>query len=288
MPRNPLAIANWKMAMTVAESLAFIEDFQALAADTLETVEIILCPPYTALWPMARALRKGQPQAGEHYSSPALPAKPDDRHASPGQPCAPGPALQLGAQNLAAATDPAHTGQVSAALLADAGCEWVMVGHWEVRRHLGDDDTIVNRKLHLALEAGLRPVLFVGEARDEAVSLTAALASHLMRALEGCTAEQVACMAFVYEPEGAIGLSAPASPEHVESACRFMRSWLRVEWGEAASERARIMYGGSVAPEFAPELLACSELDGLAATRRGRDPAAFARIVRLIAAARGK
>lgn len=288
MPRTPLALANWKMAMTVAESLAFIEDFQALAADALQTVQIILCPPYTALWPMARALGKDRARADEHHSSLALPPGSDARHASAGQPCAPGPALQLGAQNLAAAADPAHTGQVSAALLVDVGCEWVMLGHWEVRRHLGDDDSIVNRKLHLALEAGLRPVLFVGEARDEAVSLTAALASHLMHTLEGCTAEQVAGMAFVYEPEGAIGLNAPASPEHVETACRFMRSWLRAEWGEAASERARIMYGGSVAPEFAPELLACSELDGLAATRRGRDPAAFAEMVRLIAAAQGK
>ncbi|GAB4548194.1 MAG: triose-phosphate isomerase [Anaerolineae bacterium] len=285
--RNPLALANWKMAMTIAESLAFVKDFQTLAADALEKVEIILCPPYTALWPVAQALGKDRPQADDHDRVPSLPETPDGTYTPPTKLCTPMTTLQLGAQNLAATTDLARTGQISAVLLADAGCEWVMLGHWEVRRHLGDDDTIINRKLHLALEAGLRPVLFVGEARDETASTTAVLENHLRRALEGCTAEQVACMAFVYEPEGAIGVGSPVSLEHVEPACTFIRSWLRVEWGQAAAERARVIYGGSVTPETAPELLACSDLDGLAATRRGRNSKAFAEMVRLIAAARG-
>lgn len=255
MPRKPLALANWKMAMTVAESLAFVQDFQALAGHCLDAVDVILCPPYTALWPVADALGEGP--------------------------------MQLGAQNMAPSTDLARTGQISAALLADVGCDWVMLGHWEVRRHLRDDDALVNRKVSLALEAGLRPIPFVGEAHDEHAPLAEALEGHLARVLEGCTAEQVARMAFVYEPEGAIGVSAPTSPEHVAAACTCMRSWLRRQWGEAAAERTRIVYGGSVAPEFAPDLLECPELDGLAATRRGRDPATFAEIVRLIAGVRG-
>jgi triosephosphate isomerase len=239
------------MAMTVTESLAFIQDFQTLAGHSLDAVDVILCPPYTALGLVADVLE--------------------------------GEALQLGAQNVADSADPAHTGQISAALLADVGCEWVMLGHWEVRRHLGDDDALVNRKVRLALEVGLRPIPFVGEAQDERAPLAEALEGHLARVLDGCTAEQVARMAFVYEPERAIGASAPISPEHVAAACTYIRSWMRYQWGEAAAERTRIVYGGSVAPEFAPDLLECPDLDGLAATRRGRDPATFAEIVRLIA-----
>jgi triosephosphate isomerase len=187
---------------------------------------------------------------------------------------------------MASATDPARTGGISAALLAEVGCRWVMLGHWEVRRHLGDDDATVNRKLHLALKAGLRPALFVGEARDDAALAAKALEGQLALILAGCTAEQVATMALVYEPEGAIGLDSPISPEHVTDGCTLIRSWLRCEWGEAAAERLRIVYGGSVAPEFATELMACPDLDGLAATRRGRDPATFAEIVRLISGVR--
>ncbi len=254
MPRKPLALANWKMAMTATESLAFVQDFQALAGHCLDAVDVILCPPYTALGLVADILD--------------------------------GEVLQTGAQNMAASADLAHTGQISAALLVDVGCEWVMLGHWEVRRDLGDDDALVNRKVRLALEAGLRLIPFVGEAHDESAPLAEVLEGHLGRVLDGCTAEQVARMAFVYEPEGAIGASAPTSPEHVAAACMCMRGWLRCQWGEAAAERTRIIYGGSVAPEFAPDLLECPDLDGLAATRRGRDPAVFAEIVRRIVDAR--
>jgi triosephosphate isomerase len=246
-----MAIANWKMAMTIAESLAFTENFQTLAGNLLDAVDVILCPPFTALSSLADALE------GSH--------------------------VQLGAQDMARSTDPTYTGQISAALLADVGCRWVMLGHWEVRRHLGDDDAVVNLKVHLAFEAGLAPILFIGEAHEEAAPLAEALEEQLVHVLEGFTTEQVAATAFVYEPEGAIGTRAPTSPAHVEAACVCIRSWLRREWGKAAAERARIVYGGSVAPEFTPGLLACPELDGLAATRRGRDPVTFAEIVRLIA-----
>ena len=122
--------------MTVAESLTFVQQFEALAGDLLNAMDVVLCPPYTALWPVAKALR--------------------------------GSRLQLGAQNVAPTADPARTGEISAALLADVGCRWVMLGHWEVRRCLGDDDEAVNRKVRLAFEAGLAPILLVGEARDDA------------------------------------------------------------------------------------------------------------------------
>lgn len=256
MMRKPLALSNWKMAMTVGESLDFVRDFEAIVGDLLDRVEVVICPPFTALWSVAQALR--------------------------------GSRIQLGGQNIAPTADLARTGEISAALLLDVGCGWVMLGHWEVRRHLGDDAGMqsmhaVNRKVHLALDAGLAPILLIGEARDDQAPLADALERQLECVLAGCQAEQVEAMAFIYEPEGAIGVATPASPEHVATGCGFIRGWLRGRWGDAVAEGVRIIYGGSVAPECAADLLACPDVDGLGATRRGRGAATFAEIVRLIA-----
>ena len=254
--RKPLIITSWKMSMTVDESLAFVGEFQAMASDLLDAADVILCPPFTALWAVSQALR-------------------DHR-------------IQLGGQNMAPSADLARTGEISATLLADAGCRWVMLGHWEVRRHLGDDDARVNRKVHLALEAGLVPIPLVGEARDEKAPLVEALGRQVTNVLAGCRGEQVGTMAFVYEPEGAIGVQVPASPEHAAAGCSFIRSWLRDRWGDAIADQVRIIYGGSVAPEYAADLLACADIDGLGATRRGRNPTTFTQIVRLVVGARAQ
>jgi triosephosphate isomerase len=260
--RKPLALSNWKMAMTVAESLAFVRDFEAIAGDLLDEVDVVICPPFTALWSVAQAL----------HSSPST----SSGHSR----------IQLGGQNIAPTADPARTGEISAALLADVGCRWVMLGHWEVRRHLGDDDAVVNRKVHLALEAGLAPILLIGEAHDDQAPLGDVLERQLARVLAGCSGEQVQMMAFIYEPEATIGVGTPTSPEHVAAGCGFIRDWLRGCWGDAVAGSVRIIYGGSVAPEYAADLLACPDVDGLGATRRGRDAATFAEIVRLIARSR--
>jgi triosephosphate isomerase len=262
MTRKPLALSNWKMAMTVAESLAFVRDFQATAGDLLDRVDVVICPPFTTLWSVAQALR-GSPSTSSGRSR-----------------------IQLGGQNIAPTADLARTGEISAALLLDVGCRWVMLGHWEVRRHLGDDDATVNRKVHLALEAGLAPILLIGEARDEQSSSVDALGRQLERVLAGCSGEQVQTMAFIYEPEATIGVGAPTSPEHVADGCGFIRDWLRGRWGDAVAESVRIIYGGSVAPEYAADLLVCPDVDGLGATRRGRDAATFAEIVCLITRSR--
>ncbi len=250
MSRQPLALANWKMAMTVAEGLAFVRELQDLIGDLRNQIDVIICPPFTSLSPIAQALK----------DSP----------------------FQLGGQNIAPLADPAHTGEVSAALIADVGCQWVMLGHWEVRRHLGDDDISVNRKLHLALQAGLNPIVFIGESQDNESPLEAALAQQLTAVLTGCQATQVAKMAFVYEPEWAIGMSTPASSEHVDAGCGLIRGCLRKHWGNSVANGARIIYGGSVTPERALNLLASPDVDGLGATRRGRAPSQFAEIVQQI------
>ncbi len=249
MSRRPFALANWKMAMTISQSLAFVREFLARAGPWLDAVEVVICPPYTALAAVAEAVR-GTPLAVG------------------GQDLWPGPGL-------------AHTGAISAELLADAGATWVMVGHWEVRRRLREDDGAVNRKVRAALEGNLRPILLFGEAAGEPFD-----PGRLAVLLDGCDPEAVARMAFVYEPEGAIGQAEPVSPAHAAAGCRAIRRWLADRFGEEAAGQARIIYGGSVTPEHAAALLASPDVDGLGATRRGRDPGAFAEIVARIAAYR--
>jgi triosephosphate isomerase len=255
MKRKPLALANWKMAMTIPESLDFVRRFVATVGDLAQKVDIVLCPPYTALRPTAQAL----------VDSP----------------------IALGAQNLCAAPGLAHTGEISAPLLADAGCEWVMLNHWEVRRRTGESDADVNGKMLAAFDAGLRPILLVGESNTERGRAVEVLRERLPTLFTNCEAEQVAQMALVYEPEWTIGVKEPAPPEHVAAGCGAIRQWLGRTYSAGLAGAVRIIYGGSVAPEYAMELLASPEVDGAGASRKGRDPVAFAEIVRLIAAAKG-
>jgi triosephosphate isomerase len=255
MKRKPLALANWKMAMTIPESLAFVRQFRAAVGALAQTVDIVLCPPYTALQSMAQALA----------DSP----------------------ISLGAQNLCAAPGLAHTGEISASLLADVGCEWVMLNHWEIRRRTGEDDADVNSKMHAAFEAGLRPILLVGESRDKRGRAVEVLEARLPTLFANYQAEQVARMALVYEPEWTIGMKEPAPPDVVATGCAFIREWLAQAYGASSAGAIRIIYGGSVAPEHATGLLTSPEVDGAGASRKGRDPIAFAEIVRLIAAAKG-
>ena len=254
MPRRPIALSNWKMAMTVAEGLAFARELPPLAGELLDDIDVVICPPFTALWPIAQALR--------------------------------GSRLQLGGQNIAADGDAARTGEISAAQLAEAGCAWVLLGHWEVRRHLGDDDAVIGRKVRLALDAGLSPIVLVGEASDDDLPPAQAIERRLGRLLAGCQPHEVAGMALVYEPELAAGRQAPTAPEHVAAACAAIRERVRAGWGEHAAEELRLIYGGSVGPEHAADLLSSRDVDGLGAGRRGRDAATFAEIVRQIARAK--
>ncbi|HEY76930.1 MAG TPA: triosephosphate isomerase [Thermoflexia bacterium] len=249
--RRPLALSNWKMAMTLAQAWAFIRDFLPRVADLVDQVEIVICPPYTAIHAVAEALR--------------------------------GTGIDVGGQDLWPGPGEAHTGAVSGPLLADAGATWVMVGHWEIRRRLGEDDAAVHWKVRAAFDAGLRPILLVGEPHGEPFD-----PDRLATLLARCASEEVAQMAFVYEPEGAIGRAEPVPPEHAAAGCRAIRRWIAERFGKPVAEAIRIIYGGSVTPEHAAALLADPDVDGLGASRRGRDPAAFAEIVRQIAESRGR
>lgn len=241
--------------MTIGEGLSFVRAFREYLGNVAEEVDVVLCPPYTAVYRLAQALA-GSP-------------------------------VQLGAQNVSAGTGKAHTGEISAPLLADVGCQWVLVGHWEIRRRLGESDIDVNHKILAALGAGLRPILLIGESAEERGETRRALGQRLPALFAGSRANQVAQMVVVYEPEWTIGVDEPALPRSVAAGCRFIREWIAGTFGSATAQKVRTIYGGSVTPAYAKGLLSSPEVDGLGAGRQGRDPKAFAEIVRSIAEAKG-
>jgi len=253
-PRKPIAIANWKMAMTISEGLSFVEKFRTAMGNLLQSVDVVLCPPYTALYALSQALT----------NSP----------------------IELGGQNLCAVPGMSHTGEISALLLADAGCSWAMLGHWEIRRRTGETDADINKKMHAAFQAGLRPFLLIGEGANERRHDKEMLAARLPILLADCAPSQLVQMAVIYEPEWTIGAKEPASSDHIAPACSFIRGWIGKAYGIDVGKAVRIIYGGSVTPEYAEKVLVSTEIDGLGAGRKGRDPVAFSEIARLIAAAK--
>jgi triosephosphate isomerase len=248
--RRPFALANWKMAMTIEEGRRFVGRFLEQIGNLADSADIVLCPPYTALYALSLAIGRQS--------------------------------LELGAQNLWAGSGTAHTGEVSARLLMDAGCRWVILGHWEVRRRTGETDVEVNRKMHSAFEVGLRPILMIGEETGQRGQAESVLADRLPLFLAKGEPEQMGRSVVVYEPEWTIGAPEPASPGYISSACAFIRGWIEREYGREPATQVRIIYGGGVSPEFTRDLLASPDVDGLGAGRKGRDPDAFARIVRTL------
>jgi triosephosphate isomerase len=255
MARRPIALANWKMDMTIAESLAFLRLLRTSCEGLLPSIQVILCPPFTALHAMSESLA--------------------------------GVPVELGVQTVSTHRGGARTGEISARLASDAGARWVLLGHWELRRHQGETDHTVNLKAQRAVQAGLRPILLIGEGTHaRAKQLDETLGSQMACTLAGLTAGHVARMAFVYEPEWAIGIAEPAPREQIDRGIRFIRGWLAEHYAKPVAERARILYGGSVSLPYAASLLTLAELDGLGVGRMGRDPQAFAELLLLIAGAR--
>ncbi len=253
--RKPFALANWKMAMTIEEGKRFIGLFLERIGALEDLVQIVLCPPYTALYALSAAI-------GRH-------------------------SLELGAQNLWAGSGNTHTGEISPQLLVDAGCRWVILGHWEVRRRTGETDAEVNKKMHSALQAGLRAILMIGEEKEQRGQAERVLANRLPVFLAEADPEEVGHSVIVYEPEWTIGAPEPASPDYIASVCAFIREWIGREYGQESAKQVRIIYGGGVSPEFTKDLLASPDVDGLGAGRKGRDPDAFARIVKTLASNKG-
>ena len=246
--RTPVLAANWKMHKTVAEATAFTGAFLPLVAG-VDDAEIVLAPPFTALAAVAGACRGGN--------------------------------VAVAAQNAHWEPRGAFTGEVSPAMVRDAGASHVIVGHSERRHLFGEDDAAVNRKTRAVLAAGLAPIICIGEtlAEREADETAAVLDRQIDGGLAGLTADEVGSIVIAYEPVWAIGTGRTATPDQAQEAHAHVRRRLAALAGEAAADRCRLLYGGSVKPANAGDLSAQPDVDGALVGGASLDPRSFAEIV---------
>ena len=244
--RIPVVAANWKMHKTLAEATDFCDRFLPQVEDA--AAEIVICPSYLSLPLVAEATKVG--------------------------------AVEVAAQNMHYEDSGAFTGEVSAAMLLDAGAKAVVLGHSERRQLFCETDEALARKVPVALESGLMPILCVGETaeereRDETDRI---LRRQIDAGISRVPAERLAEVVVAYEPIWAIGTGKTATPEQAEDACGFVRSLVAAR-DTTAAERIRILYGGSVKPANAADLLGRKEIDGALVGGASLDPDDFAAIV---------
>lgn len=243
--RTPYIAANWKMNKTVAEAAEFVDALLPRIAATQS--DVVICPPFTALTAVVE----------RRY----------------------GTAVKVAAQNMHEEESGAFTGEVSAPMLVELDVEAVVLGHSERRQYFAETDEALARKVPVALAAGLEPILCVGEseAARDAGETEAVLERQLQADLGGLEAGQIAEVVIAYEPIWAIGTGRTATPEQAQEACAFIRDVVRMR--AAAADEVRILYGGSVKPDNAAELLGLPDVDGALVGGASLDAEAFAKIV---------
>ena len=229
--RKKLIAGNWKMNKTSADAVA-------LAGELITTigkqndVDVVVCPPFTALESVAKAIE--------------------------------GSTVKLGAQNMHFEPSGAFTGEVSAPMLRSIFTNYVILGHSERRAYFGESDSLINKKVLAALKNQLRPILCVGEtlAEREAGSTLKVVQGQTEACLEGVSKELAASVVIAYEPVWAIGTGKVATTEQAQEVHAFIRGLLTKLFTESVGQKVRILYGGSMKPANAPELLAQADIDG--------------------------
>jgi triosephosphate isomerase len=248
MMRRPIIAANWKLNKTVAEARQFVEDLQRQLPDALD-LDIVLAAPFTALAPMQERLQ--------------------------------GTPFHLAAQDVFWERSGAYTGEISTAMLTDVGCTYVIIGHSERRQYFGETDATVCRKVRAAFEAGLTPIVCVGESlpQRQANETFAVVAQQIRAGLADCDAAWAARAVLAYEPIWAIGTGETATPEQAQEVHHHIRVLLADIWDDATAERVRIQYGGSVNPANVSTLMAAPDIDGALVGGASLDVHSFVQIV---------
>ncbi|MBI5018029.1 MAG: triose-phosphate isomerase [Deltaproteobacteria bacterium] len=247
--RTPLVAGNWKMHKTVGEALRLVDALLPLVAG-VEGVEVAVAPPFTALHAVGQRL-VGTP-------------------------------LRLAGQNMHWEAQGAYTGEVSAAMLAEAGCAYVILGHSERRQLFGETDAGVGRKVAAALAGGLTPVVCVGETLEERDRGAAfeVVERQIRGALGSLGPDVVDRVAVAYEPVWAIGTGRTATAAQAQEVHAFLRQVLGSLGGTERAGRVRLLYGGSVKPYNSAELLGQPDVDGALVGGASLEPETFASIVR--------
>ena len=230
MARRKIVAGNWKMNMTPSEAVKLIETLKPLVAS--EDVDVVFCVPAIDIIPAMEAAK--------------------------------GSNIAIGAENMYFEEKGAYTGEISPAMLVDAGVKYVIIGHSERREYFAETDETVNKKVLKAFEHGITPIICCGETltqREQGVTIDF-IRQQVKIALLNVTAEQAATAVIAYEPIWAIGTGKVATTEQAEEVCAAIRACISEIYDEATAEAIRIQYGGSVSASSAPELFAQANIDG--------------------------
>jgi triosephosphate isomerase len=246
--RRRVIAGNWKMYKTIAETRAFFSAFTPLVAKSTHC-DIVVAPPYTAISAAAEAAKSTN--------------------------------ITIGGQNVSWSKEGAFTGEISAPMLVEAGCRYVIVGHSERRQLFRETDDNVAKKSLMALSAGLIPIVCLGESDEER---TNGLEQEVLRRQftggpGALTPDEFSRILIAYEPVWAIGTGKVATPEIAAAAHKFIRQCAAQQFSAAHASSLRILYGGSVKPDNVKGLMAQQELDGALVGGASLDPKSFAAIV---------
>lgn len=230
-----LIVANWKMNKNTDEAISFVHELKTLVKEE-QNVEIAVCPPFTALNAVAKEIKNSN--------------------------------IKLGAQNMYSEDYGAYTGEVSPLMLKDIGCRYVILGHSERREIFGEDDFLINRKIVSALNHSIGPILCIGEDLEQRKNnkTKEVIEAQLKNCLRNITKYQISKINIAYEPIWAISKGNPnhraATKEDAEESHNFIRGVIARLYDERTSKNIRIIYGGSMKPDNAKELLAMPNIDG--------------------------
>jgi triosephosphate isomerase (TIM) len=246
--RIPFIAGNWKMFKTVHEAVLFAKELRSIVKDVSD-VEMVVAPPFTAIAAVAEALRNTN--------------------------------VGIAAQNLHWEREGAFTGEISAGMISEAGAEYVIIGHSERRRLFGETDATIARKVAAAIEAGLTPIVCIGETleereRDETLAV---LDRQVKEGLDRLTAEQIAELVVAYEPVWAIGTGRNATAAQAGEAHSHIRQRLGEWFGAPAADQCHVIYGGSVRPDNIAELVREPDVDGALVGGASLDVRSFVTIV---------
>lgn len=231
MMRRYLIAGNWKMNKDHRETVDLINGIKdGFTPD--ERFEVLVCPPFTSI--------------------PAAVANTAETK------------IKVGGQNICWEEEGAYTGEISARMLLTIGCEYVILGHSERREYLKETDKVVSKKVKLALDTGLKPIVCIGETLDqrEAEKTEEVVGGQLEGSFEGVDKAGFDKCVIAYEPVWAIGTGKTATPEMAEEVHRFIREKVKEKYGEDSAEKIRILYGGSMKPSNSADLLSQPDIDG--------------------------
>lgn len=246
--RKPLIAGNWKMHKTGQEAVHAATALKKLV-ENVSAVEVMIAPTFTALAPVSAEIASSN--------------------------------IALGAQNLHWEPKGAYTGEIAADMLVDVGCSYVIIGHSERRQLFGETDQTVNRKIRAAIDAGLKPVLCIGEteAERDAGQTFSILDKQIQKGLESFVLQDLQTLVVAYEPVWAIGTGKTATKEQAQEAHAHVRGEIAKMHGEAFARQVRILYGGSVKPSNVKELMAMTDVDGALVGGASLEPETFSQLV---------